>query len=131
MSLTLAAFTSSVEKTRSTIPGKVKSDQGELWLRLVRAPKLIDQVRGDWQFRGVLVKFKLEVGVGDGELLAIAERSRQQSAADLMVANTLEGAQSWAVIGPLAGRYVKIPRRELAASLVAEVERVYAEGRDG
>ena len=33
--------------------------------------------------------------------------------------------------GPLAGRYVKIPRRELAACLVAEVERVYAEGRDG
>ena len=60
--------------------GKVKSDEPELWLRLVRAPKLVDKIRNQWHFGGILVKFKLEVGVGDGELLAIAERSRQQSA---------------------------------------------------
>src|SRR5262249_47514770 len=45
--------------------GKVKSDAPELWLRLVRTPKLVDFVRKDWGFRGVLVKFKLEVGVTD------------------------------------------------------------------
>src|SRR5262249_53358682 len=28
--------------------GKVKSDEPELWLRLVRAPKLIDKVRSEW-----------------------------------------------------------------------------------
>src|SRR5206468_1268693 len=38
--------------------GKVKSDEPELWLRLVRASKLIDLVRGEWGFRGILVKFK-------------------------------------------------------------------------
>ena len=53
---------------------KVKSDEPELWLRLVRAPKLIDRVRRDWGFRGLLVKFKLEVGVSDEQLLAVAER---------------------------------------------------------
>src|SRR5436189_200518 len=63
--------------------GKVKSDQPELWLRLVKAPKLVDRVRADWGFRGVLVKFKLEVGVGEDELLRIAERSRVHSGADL------------------------------------------------
>src|SRR5207248_119316 len=42
--------------------GKVKSDVPELWLRLVRTPKLVDRIRTDWGFRGVLVKFKLEVG---------------------------------------------------------------------
>src|SRR5262249_49836352 len=31
--------------------GKVKSDEPELWLRLVRAPKLIDRIRSDWRFR--------------------------------------------------------------------------------
>src|SRR5262245_16394096 len=72
--------------------GKVKSDEAELWLRMVRAPKLVDRVRGDWRFRGVLVKFKLEVGLGDDQLLDVAERSRRHSDADLMVANTLEGA---------------------------------------
>src|SRR5260370_39048196 len=41
--------------------GKVKSDEPELWLRLIRAPKLIDRIRLDWPFRGIFVKFKLEV----------------------------------------------------------------------
>jgi len=54
--------------------GKVKSDESELWLRLVRTPKLVDLVRSTWGFRGVLVKFKLEVGVIDEQLLEIAER---------------------------------------------------------
>ena len=31
---------------------KVKSDEPELWIRLLRAPKLIDQIRSDWAFRG-------------------------------------------------------------------------------
>src|SRR5205823_384707 len=47
---------------------KIKSDAPELWLRLVRAPKLIDQVRAEWGFRGVLIKFKLEVGVAEHRL---------------------------------------------------------------
>src|SRR5262249_6231063 len=79
---------------------KVKSDEPELWVRMLRAPKLIDRIRSDWAFRGVLVKFKLEVDVSDEWLLDIAERSRRQSDADLMVANTLEGVDSWAFLGP-------------------------------
>lgn len=108
--------------------GKVKSDEPELWLRLVRAPKLVDRVRSDWRFRGVLVKFKLEVGVDDARLLEVAERSRQHSAADLMVANTLEGASAWAYLGPIAGKYERIDRRELANRLIEAVEQA-AEGR--
>ncbi len=102
--------------------GKVKSDEPELWLRLVRAPKLIDSIRRDWGFGGVLVKFKLEVGVADEQLLAVAEASRRHSGADLMVANTLEGAGTWAYLGPLEGAYEKVGRRELAPRLLAAVE---------
>ena len=115
----------------SRTAGKVKSDDEELWLRLVKAPKLIDRMRRDWGFGGVLVKFKLEVGVTENELQEIAERSRQRSEADLVVANTLDGAAHWALIGPLAGRFVKLDRRELAGNLVAEVERLHGEKRDG
>src|SRR5262249_47329436 len=32
--------------------GKVKSDEAELWLRLVRTPKLVDRIRTDWEFTG-------------------------------------------------------------------------------
>ncbi len=99
--------------------GKIKSDQPELWLRLVRTPKLIDRMRTDWGFTGILVKFKLEVGMEDPDLLAVAERSRQQSQAELMVANTLEGADAWAYLGPIAGRYQRITRAELPERLLA------------
>jgi phosphopantothenate---cysteine ligase (CTP) len=105
--------------------GKVKSDEPELWLRLVRAPKLIDLVRSDWGFRGVLVKFKLEVGVSEERLLEIAEASRRHSAADLMVANTLEGASEWAYLGPLAGRYERLARADLEARLLDAVEHLH------
>src|SRR5205823_2513068 len=107
--------------------GKVKSDEPELWLRLVRTPKLVDLIRSVWGFRGVLVKFKLEVGVSDEQLLEIAERSRRQSSADLMIANTLEGASDWALLGPRNGRYDRLRRRDLATHLLEEVERLHKE----
>lgn len=105
--------------------GKIKSAEPELWVRLVRAPKLIDRFRDPWGFAGILVKFKLEVGIGEPELVEIAEASRRQSAADLMVANTLEGAPDWAYIGPMAKRYDRVPRRELPDRLILAVEGLY------
>lgn len=102
--------------------GKVKSDEPELWLRLTRAPKLVDRIRTDWNFRGTLVKFKLEVGVSEPQLLEIAERSRCQSQADWMVANTLEGAAAWAYLGPFADGYRKIGRRQLPTALLEAIE---------
>jgi phosphopantothenate-cysteine ligase/phosphopantothenoylcysteine decarboxylase/phosphopantothenate--cysteine ligase len=102
--------------------GKVKSDEPELWLRLVRATKLIDRVRGEWSFRGILVKFKLEVGTGDADLLRIAEQSRRHSDADWMVANTLEGAAEWAYLGSAAG-YERIARADLPGRLLDALEK--------
>ena len=103
---------------------KVKSDEPELWLRLVRAPKLIDQIRAPWGFRGLLVKFKLEVGITDEQLLKVAEQSRQHSGADLMVANTLEEMHDWALIGAGMDRYQKVPRADLARHLLDAVESI-------
>jgi phosphopantothenoylcysteine synthetase/decarboxylase len=104
--------------------GKVKSDESELWLRLVRAPKLVDCIRGAWGFQGFLVKFKLEVGRGEAELLQVAEKSRQASVADLMVANTLEEAGSHAYLGPLDGQYGRVSRNDLPRRLLDAVERL-------
>lgn len=100
--------------------GKVKSDEPELWLRLVRAPKLVDKMRPEWGFRGLLVKFKLEVGLSNEDLLAVAEQSRLHSEADLMVANTLEGAAHYAFIGP---PYEKVSRRDLPDTLLGRIEK--------
>jgi phosphopantothenate---cysteine ligase (CTP) len=102
--------------------GKVKSHHPELWLRLTPAPKLIDKIRTDWGFAGVLAKFKLEVGVSDAELLDIAERSRVHSGADLMCANTLEGMLDWALVGAGSGGYRRVSRADLASVLIGAVE---------
>jgi phosphopantothenate---cysteine ligase (CTP) len=102
--------------------GKVKSHHGELWLKLVPTPKLVDRIRSDWGYTGTLVKFKLEVGIGEEELLTIAEQSRIHSRANLMVANTLEGAAEWAYVG--AGTYDKVPRANLARLVIQRVEQL-------
>jgi len=107
--------------------GKISSRQPELWVRLVRAPKLIDRFRTPWGFQGILTKFKLEVGIGESELLQIAEASRKASDADLMVANTLDGAIHWAYLGPQSGKYDRIVRRELPDRLVMAIEHLYQE----
>lgn len=114
-------FAPDADGLRDVSAGKVKSDHLELWLKLVRAPKLVDKVRTDWAFRGVLVKFKLEVGVSDAELRGVAERSRVQSAADLMSANTLDGMYDWALVGAGAD-YRTVPRADLPAHLLTAVE---------
>jgi phosphopantothenoylcysteine synthetase/decarboxylase len=94
--------------------GKVKSHHPELWLRLTPTPKLADRVRQPLGFRGTFVKFKLEVGASDAELQAIAARSLAQSAADLIVANTLEERSALAFIGDAAGGWERVARAALA-----------------
>jgi phosphopantothenate---cysteine ligase (CTP) len=111
--------------------GKVKSDQAELWLRLTRAPKLVDLIRSPWGFRGLLVKFKLEVGLNEPDLLRVAENSRLHSNADLMVANTLEDSAYHAYLGLVDGGYEKVSRRELAGRLIQVVERLQGERGHG
>jgi len=107
--------------------GKIKSNEPELWFRMVRAPKLVDRLRTPWGFAGLLVKFKLEVGLTEAELLAVAEKSRLQSSAELMVANTLDDAKHTAYLGPVDGRYERIARRELAERLLLTVEHLQRE----
>jgi phosphopantothenoylcysteine synthetase/decarboxylase len=86
--------------------------------------KLIDLFRTEWGYRGLLIKFKLEVGLGVEELLRIGENSRLASGADYLVANTLA-----MVAGEAAGAYLLrdgghewVPRGELPKRMVRLVE---------
>ncbi len=69
---------------------KIPGAHERLAIAAERTLKLIDQFRTAWDYRGLLFKFKLEVGISEKDLLAIAEASRRQSGADAIVANTLE-----------------------------------------
>ena len=61
----------------------------------------------------------------------MAERSRTQSAAELMVANTLEGAETYAFLGPRDGAYERVERGELAARLLDAVAQSHEGRRHG
>lgn len=106
---------------------KVKSHFGRIAVLGERTEKLIDLFRGAWGHRGLLVKFKLEVGIDASTLLDIAKASRRESDADYMVANTLEMVQ-----GPEPGAFL-INRDDVAEfvrrpELAGRLARIAADG---
>lgn len=80
---------------------KVSSRHKNIFMKLRQTEKIIDKIRNQWGFDGVLVKFKLEVGISIDELVDIARKSMRASKADFIVANCLEWANESAFI--LAG----------------------------
>lgn len=81
--------------------------------------KIVDLFRTQMNYRGLLVKFKLQAGISEDELLAIAAHSRTTSDADYIVANTLEMVQGPAPAAWILGENSKqrTPRPELADTL--------------
>jgi len=100
---------------------KVSSKHEEIYLKLVPTEKLIDKIRGEWNFNGVLIKFKLEVGPTDKELIAIAKASREFSRADLIVANCLEWSHLYAYVIDAEANVEKVSRRSLPKALVEAI----------
>lgn len=105
--------------------GKIGSFHSELFLRLVPTVKIVDKIVTQWGFRGILVKFKLQVGMTDGELLHIADRSMRASQADIMVANCLEWCSEKAYILTNYGDPICVQRKDLPCELRQEIERQY------
>ncbi len=103
---------------------KVGSTHGQIAVLAETTEKLVDLFRTEWGFRGLLVKFKLEVGRTKEELIEIGRKSRVASGADYLVANTLD-----MVDGTSAGAYLIgqddvewVPRAQLPTRLRQLVE---------
>jgi len=98
---------------------KISSSYDTLYLELKKTRKIVDDIRDLWGFNGTLVKFKLQVGLTDEELLSIARKSRFDSNADFIVANCLEWAKERAyIIG--AVREYSVSREDLGKALYME-----------
>ena len=102
--------------------GKISSSHKRLFLELVPTEKIIDKIRRDWGFRGYLVKFKLQVGITDGELLDIARASRAQSNANLIVANCLEWASERAYVIGRDDVAHAVKREEIAQAILRRMQ---------
>jgi len=101
---------------RDVQAGKVKSTHAAIAVLGMPTLKIVDRFRDPWRFKGLLVKFKLEVGISPNELIEIGQNSRKSSGADYLVANTLDMVE-----GVNAGAYLLsddghewIPRQQLA-----------------
>lgn len=75
---------------RDVAAEKVKSAYDAIAIVGTRTRKLVDLFRSEWGHRGLLVKFKLEVGITTEELVRVGQQSRAASGADYLVANTLD-----------------------------------------
>jgi hypothetical protein len=98
----------------------VKSSYDQVAILGQRTEKLVDLYRTTWGYQGLLVKFKLEVGISREKLIEVGQASRRASGANYLVANTLEMVE-----GENAGAYLLseageewVPRPELAPRLV-------------
>lgn len=105
---------------------KISSEREELILRLVRTPKIVDEIKGlDPEI--LLVKFKLEVARSTEELLSIARASRLHSRAELIVANDLaqmDGRRHLAYLLDDSGTLAEVSTtEELAGALATELVR--------
>ena len=102
---------------------KVKSTHHEIAVTATATEKIIDKFRTQWNYRNLLIKFKLEVDITEDELIKVASASRLTSSADLIVANTLAMTQPES--GTPSGAYLidnttakRIPRAILAESIL-------------
>lgn len=96
---------------------KIKSGRKELYLKLVPLPKIVDLIKTEWGFKGILVKFKLESQKSDQQLIDIALKSMRQSDADFIVANCLEWYSQRAVIISKNGSIADVNRDTLNSTL--------------
>ena len=108
--------------------GKVKSNHPAIAVLGEQTEKIVDLFRKEWGYKGLLFKFKLEVGISKERLVEVAEESRKASGADYLVANSLdmvegEGAgafllsdsgREWVGRGNLPGRLAEIVRLRYA-----------------
>lgn len=102
---------------------KLDSANAPLHLELLRSPKLIDKIRRDWGFSGLLVGFKLESGLDTPALIQEAETTRKRTGADLMVANHHHSAGVEAFIGPGTDNgYQRVERPRLPEALLTLLE---------
>ncbi len=115
-------------KMTEHVSARGPADEVELWVRFVRAPRLIERLRPQWGFRGSIVVFRSESGLSDLQLINAAEDARGRAYADFAVANNIETAAHTAFIGPVDGRYERVTRRELAERLMLTLEHLRTMG---
>jgi phosphopantothenoylcysteine synthetase/decarboxylase len=101
---------------------KVSSEYKELLFDMWQTEKLIGKIRKEWGYEKKLVMFKLEVGLTDEELNAVAIGRKNTFDADFIVSNHFETHYEKAFIIGKDDIPEKIARHELPEKLYKRIE---------
>jgi phosphopantothenoylcysteine synthetase/decarboxylase len=117
-------------KVRRLSGEKIGSAHWEIAVVGERTNKIVDLFRSEWGYQGLLVKFKLEVGLRKDELIAAGKKSREASGADYVVANTLDMVEGQGAGAFLIGKDGNewVSREKLPGRMVELVKQRYAGG---
>ncbi|MFC1644862.1 phosphopantothenoylcysteine decarboxylase [Patescibacteria group bacterium] len=85
--------------------------------------KIVDKIRKPWGFQGDLVKFKLQVGISDEELIKIAKKSRVDSDAEMIIANCLEWSGQYAYMIDDSESPKRVSREEIAEEIFKRIQK--------
>lgn len=69
---------------------KMSGSMKECFVWMKPTEKIIDKIKSDWKFDGLLISFKLKVGIDDAELCDIAQKAGEHTKSDVVIANCLE-----------------------------------------
>jgi phosphopantothenoylcysteine decarboxylase/phosphopantothenate--cysteine ligase len=103
-------------------PGKIPSGADEITIRLLRGPKILDQIKG-WDPRCLLVSFKAAGPETDMDgLAAIATTQRARTGSDLVFANVLGKLNQALLIADADGVTPFAERGAAIAALIARIQ---------
>ncbi len=102
---------------------KISSDSDEVYIKMVKTEKIISKIKSDWGFEGILVGFKLLVGVSDDKLLSVANNSLISNNANVIVANCLEWSTERAYIVS-RNQTINVTRDNLPKNLLEQIEKI-------
>lgn len=101
--------------------GKIPSSYDNLNLGLIKNPKIINLIKNEWNYTGILVKFKLEVNISNDELIKIMRKSIEVCKSDYIVGNCLDWMNETAIIMSRETKEVKVISRNNLPEEIFEI----------
>lgn len=109
--------------------GKIRSGS-DMNIELTPLPKIINKIRGEWAYKGILVGFKLMVGATDKELLETAHKSAKENGCDFVVANDLNDLKRGdhkVMIVTYDGFVQNCPKNDAIQNILNKIYNIYME----
>lgn len=101
---------------------QISRDHDRLFIELKPAIQVIDHIRDEWGFTGILARFKLHHPLTDVARVALAKKSRDVVDADVIVLTAYDDLKGPAHVMGKCGPMIEVNRKYLADAIMKCVE---------